>query len=520
MSRAGLAAPLLVALVASACSKSASVSETSDAGSPAKATDASDAKAPHADATHSDAPTTKTPHDDDAGPCTSPSFTGSPLGVRCNALVDTKGRTVLLHGLNARVAGVFDDTFTDGRLPLMTLPTFAAEDATRIRALGFNALRLAVSWSGLEPTEDGGVQSSYLDAVAAVTSMCGAAGVLVLIDLHQDAYSKEIGQDGAPLWAISPPPTQLLGGPLTDLSTRLLSPQVQDAYATFFGGPDAGAYLRTRYAKMAGVLAARFANDPAVLGFELYNEPLASQSELLAFADEMIPALRAAAPAKLVLFEPNALRNEVNSAPLGDGSVGKGTVYAPHVYTLAFSDPNETGVTEATYAASNVNALREAQSWAAPLVITEYGYPPDSTNFASWATWQGDLEDQVKASSFFWLWKEYGAGSWGFYDFDDAGTGTERPAVVAAMTRTRLEAAAGTLVSVAYDTTKEQLTVVFNGSDSVTAPNLVSIGAGAKVPASAWKATCDGESVTTGESDPLSIPCHGSGAHTLVVRAN
>jgi endoglycosylceramidase len=511
--------PLLATCLALGCSNASSATET-DAGGHAKPTDATatDGKRTDAKTTHLDSSSTKTGPDGDAGACTSPSFSGSPLGVRCNALVDSEGRTVLLHGLNARVASVFDDTFTDGRLPLMTLPSFTAEDATRIRALGFNALRLPVNWSGIEPTEDGGIVASYLDGVAAVTSMCGAAGVLVLIDLHQDAYSKEIGQDGAPLWAISPPPTQLLGGPLTDLGSRFSSVQVQDAYSTFFAGPDAGAYLRTRYAAMAEKLATRFANDPAVLGFELYNEPIAGEPQLVAFDQQMIPAVRAAAPTKLVLFEPNAVRNEINMAPLGDGSLGAGTAYAPHVYTLAFTDPDETGVTEATYSASNVNALSEARSWEAPLVITEYGYPPGSPNFANWAMWQGDLEDEVRASSFFWLWKEYGTGSWGFYDFDDAGTGTERGAVVAAMTRARLEAAAGEIVSVAYDAASLVLTVVLNGSDAVTAPNVVSIGAGAVVPAGEWKATCDGVNVRTGGGDPLEIVCGGAGGHTLVVR--
>src|SRR6202034_4216443 len=103
---------------------------------------------------------------------------------------------------------------------------------------------------------------------------------------------------------------------------------------------------------------------------------IAGESALVAFDQQMIPAVRAAAPTKLVLFEPDAVRNEINMAPLGDGSLGAGTAYAPHVYTLAFTDPDETGVTEATYAPSNVNALHEAQSWDAPLVITEYGYPP------------------------------------------------------------------------------------------------------------------------------------------------
>ncbi len=499
MIRARLALPLLLAalLEAAACSKS-----------PA-------AKAPPA-TTSPDASIAVT--DDDAGACTSPEFTGSPLGVHCNALVDTSGRTVLLHGVNARVSGIFDITFDDGRLPLETIPAFTIDDATRIRALGFNALRLPVDWSGIEPEADGGIVTAYLDRVAAVTAMCAKAGVFVLIDFHQDGYSKEVGEDGAPLWAIDPPPTQLLGGPLGDLGARIESPQVQNAYVTFFAS-DAGAPLRARYAQMAATVAARFANDPAVVGFELYNEPIATADQAQALHEQMIPALRTAAPSKLVFFEPPAFRNEIDSASLGSGSIGAGTVYAPHVYTLAFTNPDES-VTKDTYAHSNESARDEADSWEAPLVITEYGYPPSSPNFMSWAKWQAELEDEVKASSFFWVWKEESQGSWGFYDYDgDAGTLTERAAVVKAMTRARLEAVAGALVSVGYDEDAMTMTVTFDGSDAVHAPNVVSIGAGASVPAAKWIATCDGKSVSTGDADPLAIACGGAGAHTLVVSA-
>jgi len=87
------------------------------------------------------------------------------------------------------------------------------------------------------------------------------------------------------------------------------------------------------------------------------------------------------------------------------------------------------------------------------------------------------------------------------------------------MTRPRLEAAAGQLTSVSYDPTLQALSVTFNGSAAVTAPNVVSIGAGATVPAAQWMATCDGKSVATGGADPLSIPCAGPGGHLLVVSA-
>src|SRR3954465_1344637 len=41
------------------------------------------------------------------GSWTRPPFDGAPLGVHCNALVDAQGRTVFLHGVNARIDGVF-----------------------------------------------------------------------------------------------------------------------------------------------------------------------------------------------------------------------------------------------------------------------------------------------------------------------------------------------------------------------------------------------------------------------------
>jgi endoglycosylceramidase len=462
----------------------------------------------------------------DAGACTSPDFTGSPLGVHCNQLVDSAGRTVLLHGLNARVNGVFDVSFDDGRLPNEPIPTFTADDAAQIRALGFNALRLPIQWSAIEPTEDGGIDDAYLDTVASVTSLCNAAGLLVLLDLHQDAYSKEIGEDGEPLWAIVPPPTQLLGGPMggtlpdggtsPDLGTRRDSAQVGAAFTTFFD-PDAGQALRDRYTAMAVRVATQFVNDPAVVGFELFNEPLAGDPLEHALYLEMIPAMRAAAPAKLFFWEPDAIRNVFDTAPVGSGTaLGPGTVYSPHVYTDAF-----TGIdtfTESSLSKSNTNALAEAQSWGAPLVITEWGFGPTDPRFADYVGYQQDLQEKVLASSFFWLWKETSQGNWGFYDDSDGGL-TERAAVVQAMTRPRLEATAGTLLALAYDASGPSLTVTFLGSAKVTGANVVSIGAGATVPASQWNATCDGAKVATSGSDPLQIACSGPGPHTLVVSA-
>ena len=75
-------------------------------------------------------------------------------------------------GVNARIEGIFDVTFDDGRVPLEPIPVLTAGDCTRMRQLGFNLLRLPINWSAIEPTR-GNYDAAYLDAVQAAVD-CAA----------------------------------------------------------------------------------------------------------------------------------------------------------------------------------------------------------------------------------------------------------------------------------------------------------------------------------------------------------
>src|SRR6478735_10346972 len=76
----------------------------------------------------------------------------TPLASDGTHLRDEQGRIAVLRGVNARVEGVFDVTFSDGRIPLEPIPALEAADCRRMRELGIDLWRLPINWSGIEPT--------------------------------------------------------------------------------------------------------------------------------------------------------------------------------------------------------------------------------------------------------------------------------------------------------------------------------------------------------------------------------
>ncbi|HXU68965.1 MAG TPA: cellulase family glycosylhydrolase [Polyangia bacterium] len=377
----------------------------------------------------------------------------APLDIDHGQLIGPDGRVVILRGINARVAGLFDVTFDDGRAPLETIPDLSDDDVARMASMGFNLLRLPLSWSGFEP-EPGMWVPPFLDKVQAVVTSCREHGIYVLLDVHQDAWSKEIGEDGAPLWAISPPPPMLLGGPLTDLGDRRLSSQVMNAFSGFF--TDDADMLQEKFTYMVQQLLVRFRGDPAVVGIEIFNEPLATDDELLAFHTKVAGAIRDSDPQRLFAFEPPATRNIIDSASLASQPfpVGGG-VYAPHIYTAVFN--NDVRLTNDTYeaplAASVQNARDEADAWGTPLLIGELGVGPQQPNALAWIGHAYDAADAVFASAAFWVWKEQDQGQWGLFAHAVDGTWHDRPDMIAAVARPYAKAIGGKPTVMSWDGT-------------------------------------------------------------------
>jgi hypothetical protein len=73
------------------------------------------------------------------------------------------------------------------------------------RDWGFNFARFLLVWDALEPAP-GVYDEAYLDRVAERIEWFRAAGIYVVLDMHQDVYGpvasdgREIGGNGAPPW--------------------------------------------------------------------------------------------------------------------------------------------------------------------------------------------------------------------------------------------------------------------------------------------------------------------------------
>jgi endoglycosylceramidase len=175
-------------------------------------------------------------------------------------------------------------------------------DFAQARALGFNIVRLCLSWSELEATP-GVYDGAYVERVAQMVAWAREQGVYVILDLHEDLYSLYIqpapgepsfppyltptgGQDGAPAWAVQANgwPTLAIGG-VGDLNLAVLR-----AFDNFYNnsivpgvpqGAAPGPGLQDHYIGALAVLAARFANEPTVAGWEVINEPLPGWRNLL-----------------------------------------------------------------------------------------------------------------------------------------------------------------------------------------------------------------------------------------------
>jgi endoglycosylceramidase len=412
-------------------------------------------------------------------------------------LVDEQGREVLLRGVN--VDGVVDYYRTDLQTPYPNDPSaytgglcppddtsvegvrICDFDLPQMRPLGYNAIRLNLSWSLLEP-QAGVVSTTYVNRIAQVVGWAHQQGVYVVLDMHQDAWSKYVftppgqtcppptggirGYDGAPQWAsvYATPPCAIHG-------TRELNPAVQEDFQRFWTdyAPD-GVGLQEHYAHAMLALAQRFASDPTVAGYEIINEPspgfvtpgVMDATELFPFYAKVVTTVTNGVSQfhQLFFIEPDITRDLSDQravfAPWSTYSSYPNVVYAPHVYSGVFTIDALLGVPNPTIFSTSqgyANAVADAKSLGLPLWVGEFGCSPSDDNTR--LEQQYAQQDGLGVGGAIWLWKEnandvMSTQFWGIYGPPFA-MGTPQPNRIRITSRAYPETLAGSLLSMSFD---------------------------------------------------------------------
>ena len=472
-------------------------------------------------------------------------------------IADPAGRQVILRGVNSE--GLEDEGWrSKGDAPAMYYPTDPAaykgkcpdnsnevaaplcevdagkgryaqnatydsqNDFAQMRAHGFNIVRLALSWSQLEPVP-GSYKTAYLEQVAQVVSWAKEQGVYVILDMHEDQFSRFIqpdplkpcpdgtsasgGFDGAPAWAVVTSGKAACApfgqAPLSAAVVAAFDAFWKNAVVDVPQGDAPGKGLQDHWIGAMGALATRFKNEPAVIGYEIINEPQPGSFAAFTIGDDYlypfyahtVQALTGVRDNKpdcpdgavtkdcaykdlgihdtkhLIFFEPIALRNLLDFSPQHSVpfSTYANLVYAPHTYGHVFTLDTFIGYPLATspyppgYGFAYATAAWEAEQMGTAVFVTEFGggAGDDAVILAG----EARAQERWGIGATLWIWKsncslnakDQCEGPWSFFFCAPSGpgpkpqSGQEQPLRSQLMTRVWPRATAGRLLGYAFD---------------------------------------------------------------------
>ncbi len=377
-------------------------------------------------------------------------------------LYDRRGRVVFFHGVNAVYKTAPYELFPAPGKPW----NFSVADASLMARLGFNVVRLGMTWRGLEPGTapandpaicsrgapgnphqfDRSAFDRYVRRLQQTVDLLGRFHIFTVLDMHQDVYNEMFDGEGAPNWAVCTdgvPSVDPPGRWSLEYSTKAAG----IAYRHFWRNDVVGD-LQGEYDRMWGMVAHDFRSNPWILGYDPFNEPFSTS--LLRFGDEhfdaelecfytgtahigrpshgapllrcprrdprvgVIPTIQLQDPAHLIFDEPDNYASRGLPTFLGPMDVPN-LVFNVHVYCGARSPVTGNPTNLAACAGHEVKVLRKraedrpemastAQPGGPAWFVTEFGATADPALLASVTA---ELDAQEVGWEY-WAWKFYG----------------------------------------------------------------------------------------------------------------
>lgn len=240
-----------------------------------------------------------------------------------NWIIDENNRSIILHGLN--ISNMAKYSYNQ-----MSWQSY--NDYKRMKdEWGFNCIRFLIFWSALEP-QPGIYNDTYLDLVEERINWSEELNLKVILDMHQDLYSKKFGGNGAPDWAVDDDGFNFK--PLDPWWFNYIQPAVRRAFKNFWTKDE----IQIHFINTWIHVAERFTNKK-ILGYEILNEPyfgtflptIFEKTYLKNFYHKIINSIRSVDPNHYIFYEPQIMTNSGFKSylpPLNSEKV----VYAPHFY--------------------------------------------------------------------------------------------------------------------------------------------------------------------------------------------
>ena len=376
-------------------------------------------------------------------------------------LVDQQNRVVMLHGVNA----VWK---LKPYAPPDTAEGFTAADADWLQANGFNAVRLGVLFAGVMP-QQGVVDQGYLTQIDRVVQLLAARGIWVLLDFHEDMYNEKFYGEGFPDWAVYDDGVPLLFN--AGFPGNLFQPATSITYDNLWNNKN---NLWDYYRQAWEAVAAKWAQQPYLMGYELINEPWPGtnyltclpplgcaafdQNKLQAMQQYMLSGIRLYDASNLVWFEPLVLISYGAPSYLGarnpvvDDNLG----FSWHLYCPTTS-LTLLGLNNLTCDVLDADVLHVGEAGADQLgasrLITEFGATDEISDLTRST---GEFEQQLLGWQY-WAYKNWhdpttsaGSGAQGLFT-NDADLATAKTAKLQVLERAYPQFTAGTPTALSFD---------------------------------------------------------------------
>jgi endoglycosylceramidase len=297
------------------------------------------------------------------------------LSVQGTWIVDSTGTPILLRGVN----------YPGYESPN---PRIHMESAyANFAKMGFNVVRLQISWAKLEPRKGQFDSSLLMWYVDRDILFAKRYGLHIVLDMHQYQWASRFGGNGAPDWAVRQYSANELG--------------MRQAVSDFWADPS----LQDQLVMVWKNIASRYAKEPTIAGYDLLNEPWVYTSiipqlnatHIDSFYIKVTEAIRSVDPYHLIFLEP-ANMNTFNI------SYDDKIVWAPHFYSWSFAPhyyPENLTILEADLAAKYQSFVLSSK---VPMWIGEFGAFMKDHSAEHWLEDAKRLFDKYQVG---WAWWAY-----------------------------------------------------------------------------------------------------------------